>query len=391
MLNFTYSNHTDIIFGKGTQHTVGQHIKPHAGKILLHYGGGSIKRSGLYEEIIRSLQEAGIEIHELGGVQPNPTLDLVREGITLCRRHAIPFILAVGGGSVIDSAKAIALGAPSSGDVWEYYISKQPADFTPLRVATVLTIPAAGSESSPNSVITCTATKRKLGYGDPQLRPVFSIVNPELFYTLPENQLAYGACDMMSHIFERYFTNTPHTDLTDALCEATLRTIINNARLLRHGGLRQYDPWAELAFSGTIAHNNLLGLGREQDWACHAMEHELSARYDVPHGAGLAVITPAWMRYIYKNHIPIFLQFAERVMGVTIPPREPETAILEAIRRLEAYYEEMGLPTTMRQLGIPADHFADMAAQAVSVRGPIGGLQKLDANDVLAIYNLADK
>lgn len=206
-------------------------------------------------------------------------------------------MLAVGGGSVIDSAKAIALGVPYSGDVWDLYLSKKQPDFEPLPVATVLTIPAAGSESSPNTVITNEETRRKLGYGAPTLRPVFSIINPELFFTLPHRQMANGVSDMMSHIFERYFTRTLHTDLSDGLCEATLRTIMRNARIL-NGNLNDYDAWAEIAFSGNIAHNNLLGVGREQDWACHAMEHELSALYHVDHGAGLAVVTPAWMKYV---------------------------------------------------------------------------------------------
>ena len=271
MLNFIYDNKTTLIFGKGTQHEAGRLLKPFGKKILLHYGGGSIRRSGLYDSITASLKAAGVEYEELGGVQPNPTLPLVYEGIRLCREHGLGMVLAVGGGSVIDSSKAIALGVPYGGDVWDLYLSKKQPDFEPLPVATVLTIPAAGSESSPNTVITNEETRRKLGYGAPALRPVFSIINPELFFTLPHRQMANGVSDMMSHIFERYFTRTLHTDLSDGLCEATLRTIMRNARIL-NGNLHDYDAWAEIAFSGNIAHNNLLGVGREQDWACHAME-----------------------------------------------------------------------------------------------------------------------
>ena len=300
MLNFIYDNKTTLIFGKGTQHEAGGLLKPFGKKILLHYGGGSIRRSGLHDAITASLKGAGVEYEELGGVQPNPTLPLVYEGIRLCREHGLGLVLAVGGGSVIDSAKAIALGVPYSGDVWDLYLSKKQPDFEPLPVATVLTIPAAGSESSPNTVITNEETRRKLGYGAPTLRPVFSIINPELFFTLPHRQMANGVSDMMSHIFERYFTRTLHTDLSDGLCEATLRTIMRNARIL-NGNLNDYDAWAEIAFSGNIAHNNLLGVGREQDWACHAMEHELSALYHVDHGAGLAVVTPAWMKYVFPG------------------------------------------------------------------------------------------
>lgn len=286
MLNFVYDNKTTLIFGKGTQHEAGALLKPFGKKVLLHYGGGSIRRSGLYDAVTASLKAAGVEYEELGGVQPNPTLPLVYEGIRLCREHGLGLVLAVGGGSVIDSAKAIALGVPHEGDVWDLYLSKQQPQADPLPVATVLTIPAAGSESSPNTVITNEETRRKLGYGSPKLRPVFSIINPELFFTLPHHQMANGVSDMMSHIFERYFTRTLHTDLSDGLCETTLRTIMRNARIL-NGNLHDYDAWAEIAFSGNLAHNNLLGVGREQDWGCHAMEHELSALYHVDHGAGL--------------------------------------------------------------------------------------------------------
>ena len=287
MLNFVYDNKTTLIFGKGTHHETGTLLKPLGKKILLHYGSGSIRRSGLYDAVTASLKAAGVEYEELGGVQANPTLPLVYEGIRLCREHGLGLVLAVGGGSVIDSAKAIALGVPHEGDVWELYLSKKQPQSDPLPVATVLTIPAAGSESSPNTVITNEETRRKLGYGSPKLRPVFSIINPELFFTLPHRQMANGISDMMSHIFERYFTKTLHTDLSDSLCEATLRTIMKNARIL-NGNLNDYNAWAEIAFSGNIAHNNLLGVGREQDWGCHAMEHELSALYHVDHGAGLA-------------------------------------------------------------------------------------------------------
>lgn len=388
MLNFIYDNKTTLVFGKGTQHEAGKLLKPFGKKVLLHYGGGSIKRSGLYDAVTASLKAAGVEYRELGGVQPNPTLPLVHEGIRLCREYGLGMVLAVGGGSVIDSAKAIALGVPYGGDVWELYLSKGRPEVEPLPVATVLTIPAAGSESSPNTVITNEETKRKLGYGNPQLRPVFSIINPELFFTLPRRQMANGASDMMSHIFERYFTRTLHTDLSDGLCEATLRTIMRNARLL-NGNLHDYDAWAEIAFSGNIAHNNLLGVGREQDWACHAMEHELSALYHVDHGAGLAVVTPAWMKYVSPKYRDMFVQFAVNVMGVEGSYREPDSIIREGIARLEGFYKELGLPTTMEELGIRPEDFPLMAEQAISVRGPIGGLERLDAGDVRNIYRLA--
>lgn len=372
MLNFVYDNKTTLIFGKGTQHEAGALLKPFGKKVLLHYGGGSIRRSGLYDAVTASLKAAGVEYEELGGVQPNPTLPLVYEGIRLCREHGLGLVLAVGGGSVIDSAKAIALGVPHEGDVWDLYLSKQQPQADPLPVATVLTIPAAGSESSPNTVITNEETRRKLRYGSPKLRPVFSIINPELFFTLPHHQMANGVSDMMSHIFERYFTRTLHTDLSDGLCETTLRTIMRNARIL-NGNLHDYDAWAEIAFSGNLAHNNLLGVGREQDWGCHAMEHELSALYHVDHGAGLAVVTPAWMKYVSPKHQGMFAQFAVKVMGVEGSFREPDALIREGISRLERFYRELGLPTTMEELNIKSGDFPLMAEQAISVRGPIGG------------------
>lgn len=388
MLNFVYDNKTELIFGKGTQHEVGQRLKVFNKKVLLHYGGGSIKRTGLYNDVVKSLKDANVDYVELGGVQPNPVLTKVHEGIELCRKEDVGIILAVGGGSAIDSAKAIALGFGYDGDVWDFYLSKEEPTHTPLPVATILTIPAAGSESSPNTVITNEETRRKLGYGSGKLRPVFSIINPELFCTLPHHQMANGISDMMSHIFERYFTRTLHTDLSDSLCEATLRIIMKNARILNNN-LYDYDAWAEIAFCGNIAHNNLLGIGREQDWACHAMEHEMSAIYHVAHGAGLSVITPAWMKHVAPKHREMFLQFAVNVMGIDGSYRSGDTLIREAILRLTNFYKELGLPVTMEELGITAQYFSRMAEQATNVNGTIGSLEKLTMEDVKQIYKLA--
>ncbi len=390
MENFDYCNPTRIVFGRGVRTQVGELVKPHADRVLLHYGGGSIKRSGLYDAIAASLKAAGVAYVELGGVVPNPRLSLVREGIALCRRERIGFVLAVGGGSVIDSAKAIAMGAPHKGDVWKLFAEGTPVEQA-LKVGTVLTIPAAGSESSPNTVITNEEEGLKLGYGAQVLRPVFSILDPELCLTLPPEQLANGVSDMMSHIFERYFSNTPHVDLTDALCEATLRTIMKHARRLR-ASPQDADAWAQIVFSGYVAHKGLLGLGRQQDWACHGMEHELSALYDVAHGAGLAVLTPAWMEYVFRDNVPLFVQFAVNVMGVEGGFREPEAVAQEGIRRLRGFYKEMGLPSTLEGLGIGADKLELMAKKATKIafgaQRPLGGLRKLGWQDVLAIYRV---
>ena len=390
MENFDYCNPTRIVFGPGVHSQVGELVKPHADRVLLHYGGGSIKRSGLYDAIAASLKAAGVAYVELGGVVPNPRLSLVREGIALCRRERIGFVLAVGGGSVIDSAKAIAMGAPHKGDVWKLFADGTPVEQA-LKVGTVLTIPAAGSESSPNTVITNEEEGLKLGYGAQVLRPVFSILDPDLCLTLPPEQLANGVSDMMSHIFERYFSNTPHVDLTDALCEATLRTIMKHARRLR-ASPQDADAWAQIVFSGYVAHKGLLGLGRQQDWACHGMEHELSALYDVAHGAGLAVLTPAWMEYVFRDNVPLFVQFAVNVMGVEGGFREPEAVAQEGIRRLRGFYKEMGLPSTLEGLGIGADKLELMAKKATKIafgaQRPLGGLRKLGWQDVLAIYRV---
>ena len=272
MLNFDLYTPARILFGKGEEKRIGELLKPHASKVLLHYGSGSIKKSGLYDTVTASLKESGISFAELGGVKPNPRLSLVHEGIALCKKENVDLILAVGGGSTIDSAKAIAMGVYYDGDIWEVYEQGKPVEKA-LPVATVLTIPAAGSESSGDSVITNEEKQLKFGYGSPLIRPLLSVMDPELFFTLPKNQLANGVADMMSHVFERYFTNTTHTDLTDGLCEVTLKTLMKNAPIALDDP-QNYDAWAELGFSGTVAHNGLVGMGREQDWACHGMEHE---------------------------------------------------------------------------------------------------------------------
>ena len=386
MLNFEYQNPTKMIFGRGTHRKAGAQVKPYGRKVLLHYGGESIKRTGVYDQVTASLKEAGVEFVELGGVKPNPRLSLVHQGIELSRKEEIDFILAVGGGSAIDSAKAIAMGVPYQGEVWDFYTGKARCkEAVPL--GTILTIPAAGSESSPDTVITNEETTRKYAASSPLLRPVFSILNPELCLTLPHAQIGYGVCDIMAHIMERYFTQTTRTDLIDRLSEATLRTVILNGRKLARES-QDYDTWAEVMYASSIAHNGLLGTGRAQDWSSHVIEHELSAHYDIPHGAGLAIVFPAWIKHVYQARPEIFVQFAVRVWDVDLSFREPEEIIFEGVRRLEAFYKEMGLPTRLREVGIGADRLEEMAGKAVA-GGPIGGLKKLAQEDVLAILKLA--
>lgn len=390
MLNFDMHLPTRIIFGKDTQKEIGSLIKPYTKKALLHYGGNSIKKSGLYNQVVSSLKENNIEFVELGGVVPNPRLSLAEEGAELCKKEGVDLILAVGGGSVIDSAKAIAIGVCND-DIWKFYEEGGEIKAA-LPVATILTIPAAGSESSPHTVITNEEKQIKKGYGSNYLKPVISIVNPELFFTLPENQIANGVADMMSHIFERYFTNTTDTDLTDGLCETTLKTIMKNALLVSQNP-ENYDAWCQVGFGGTIAHNDILGLGRAQDWACHDMEHELSAIYDIAHGAGLAILTPAWMQYVYKTNINMFVQFAVNVMGVEGSYRAPDAIVTEGISRLREFYKKMGLPATLTEIGIEESKFELMAkkatGEAYGKEHSIGGLKKLNWQDVQEIYKLA--
>lgn len=396
MLNFNYCNSTRYVYGPGEHLNIGKLLSPLiSGRILLHYGGGSVIRTGTIERIRNSLDAAGISYVELGGVKPNPSVALVRQGIELCRKEGVTLVLAVGGGSVIDSAKGIAVGTPNTCDIWELYSHKGSIpEHNPLPVATVLTLPAAGSENSPNTVLSDEQTKRKLGFKHMMLRPVLSIVDPTLFLTLPKEQMAYGACDMLCHIFERYFTNTTQTDLTDALAEATMRTIMLEARKLNRN-LANVDAWGQLALSGTIAHNDLLGLGREQSWACHGLEHELSALYDVPHGAGLAVIVPAYMEAVWPANAGIFAQWAVNVMGVA-PHRDTAAVIQEGISRLRSWYRELGLPQTMQELGIPANADFDAMAQAAchvyggGVATPtLPGVHPITAKEAADIYKAA--
>ena len=386
--NFTFHSPTKIIFGKGTEHLVGAETKEHASKILLHYGGGSIKRSGLYDRVVKSLEAAEVDFVELGGVQPNPRLSLVHEGIQLCRDENVQFILAVGGGSVIDSSKAIALGVPYKGDVWDFFEGKaEPQASLPIGV--VLTIPAAGSEASNSCVITKEEGWLKRGYSSQRNRPVFAIMNPELTFTLPPNQTANGAADIMAHVMERYFTNTPDVSFTDRLCEATLKTIIQHVPIAL-AEPANYAARAEIMWASTIAHNDLLSTGRVGDWASHWIEHELSAIYDVPHGAGLAVVFPAWMKYVYQHDLNRFAQFAVGVWNVEQDFFDPEKTILEGIRRMEEFFQSIGLPIRLDELGIPDDRLEEMAEKCKKdPDGTLGNFVKLTTKDVLNILKLA--
>ena len=388
MDNFTFQNTTKIIFGKGAENQVGQEASKYSKKILLHYGGGTIKKTGLYDKVITSLKDAGVDFIELGGVKPNPRLSLVREGIKICRENNIGFILAIGGGSVIDSSKAISIGSMYSGDVWDFYLGKSEIAAA-LPIGTILTIPAAGSESSTGSVITNEDGFYKRAVNSELIYPKFSILNPELAFTLPKYQVASGSADIMAHLMERYFTNSEHVELMDRLIEATLKTVINNVTLVLDKP-DNYDAWAEIMWSGTVAHNNLLNTGRVGDWGSHDIEHELSGIYDVAHGAGLAVIFPAWMKYVYKHDINRFAQFAVRVWNVENSFWSPEKTAIEGIKKLENFFKSLGLPTNLKELGIIDDRLEEMASKATnSDLSTVGNFVKLGKNDVYSILKLA--
>lgn len=388
MQNFEFLSPTKIIFGRGAENHVGAETKKHANRVLLHYGTGSIKKSGLYQRIVESLTQSGVEFIELSGAQPNPRLSLVQEGIQLCRKQNIGFILAVGGGSAIDSAKAIAVGVPYAGDVWDFYSGKASVNEA-LPVGVVLTIPAAGSEASPSSVLTNMDGLLKRGLTTDYIRPAFAILNPELTFTLPPYQTACGAADIMAHIMERYFTQEKGVDLTDRLCEATLRTIIENLPVILENP-EDYNARANVMWAGTVAHNDLLGTGRIGDWASHGIEHELSGIFDVAHGAGLAVVFPAWMRYVYRENLARFVQFAVRVWGIEQNFEAPEQTALEGIYRITQFFRRIGLPTTLAELDIPADRLEEMADKATGNNSyTMGSFKKLNRNDVLNILKSA--
>lgn len=386
MINFEFDNRTKILFGKDTESQVGELTKLEGKKVLLHYGVSSIKRMGLYEKVVASLEEAGVSYVELSGVVANPRVSLVREGIQFCKEEGVDFILAVGGGSVIDSAKGIAAGYYYDGDVWDLYMKKSKVDKC-LPLGVVLTIPAAGSETSVGSVITNEEELLKRDIGHINLRPIFAIMNPEWTFSLPAYQTGCGASDILAHIMERYFTNTKNVALVDRLSEGAMKTIVTQAPLLMDDP-NNYDVRSEVMWVGTIAHNDLLGTGRESDWASHDIEHELSAIYDIAHGAGLSIIFPAWMKYVYKHDIARFAQYANRVFDIEINPMDLEETALKGIKAVEDFYKSIGMPIRLSDVGIDDTKFAEMAKKAVMF-GTLGSFVNLDKADIEKIYILA--
>ena len=388
MFNFKYFTPTKVVFGKDTELQVADLIKEFGGKkVLIHYGGGSVIRTGLLKKVTDILDAAGITYITLGGAVPNPHLSLVYEGIELCKKEGVDFLLAVGGGSAIDSAKAIGYGVANEGDVWDFYDYKRKATGC-LPLGVILTLAATGSEMSDSSVITKEEGLVKRGYSSDYCRPKFAIMNPELTKTLPDYQTACGCTDIMMHTMERYFTNGGNMEITDALAEGLLRTVKENALILAKDP-SNYDARAEVMWAGSLAHNGLTGCGNDGgDWMTHKLEHELGGLYDVAHGAGLAAIWGSWARYVYKECLPRFKRFAINVMGVADSGSDEEIA-LKGIEAVEDFYRAIKMPTNLRELGVNAteEDLVTMAHKcAVGVGGEMGSAKLLNEADMLAIY-----
>jgi len=386
MLNFEYSQPTNIIFGKGAQYTVGEHVKKFGKNALVVYGSSRIRQSGLLDAVEKSLTDNGVKFELLGGVKANPILSTVQKGIEICKNNQIDFVLAVGGGSVIDSVKAIAIGAVYDGDVWDFYTNKAVPEGA-LPVGTILTIAAAGSEASTGSVITNDQTHYKLSVNTNYMIPKFSILNPELTFSVSRYQTACGGVDMIMHVLERYFTTTKHVALGDYMCEAVVLAVKEQLPIVLENP-NDYDARAEIMWAGTIAHNNLLSAGRTGEWTSHRIGHELSAIYDLAHGATLSIIFPAWMTHVYEADIDRFYRFAVRVMGIDPTVLSKEETVLAGIDALKDLFKSFDMPVSLADADITDNRFEEMAEKALAYEG-IGGLIELTKEDIIAIYELA--
>ena len=392
MFDFKYFTPTKVLFGKNTEDKVAELIQEFGGKkVLIHYGGGSVIRSGLMQRVTDKLDAAGISYVKLGGAVPNPHLSLVYEGIELCKKEGVDFLLAVGGGSAIDSAKAIGYGLMNEGDVWDFYDYKRQAKAS-MPLGVILTLAATGSEMSDSSVITKEEGLVKRGYSSDYGRPKFAILNPELTMTLPDYQTACGCTDIMMHTMERYFTNGGNMEITDSMAEALLRTVKENAKILARDP-KNYDARAEVMWAGSLSHNGLTGCGNDGgDWMTHKLEHELGGLYDVAHGAGLAALWGSWARYVYKNCLPRFKRYAINVMGVAPDAGSDEEIALKGIEAMEDFYREIKMPTNLRELGVEAsDEDLKLMAHkcAVGVNGGKGSARFLKEEDMLEIYKMS--
>ena len=388
MDNFTFYSPTEFVFGKDTENACGKYVKKYGGsKVLIHYGSGSVVRSGLLDRVKKALEAEGLAYVELGGVQPNPRDTKIYEGIELCRKEGVDFILSVGGGSCIDSSKGIAIGYYYDGDFWDFYEKKVRVEKA-LPIGTVLTIAAAGSEGSGGSVVTKEEGKLKRDVGSDLLRPKFSILNPELTFTLPSYQTACGATDIMAHVFERYFTNTKEVEITDRLCEAVLLTMVKETpRVIAEPD--NYAARANIMWAGTVAHNDIVGVGRSQDWNSHNIEHELSGLYDVAHGAGLAVVMPAWMEFVYKHDVMRFVQMATRVFDCEMDEANPENTAVAGIKAFRQFLHDIGMPINFAELGAKEEDIPLLVEKLGLGDRCTGGFVSLSSADVAEILKIA--
>ncbi|MGF2617586.1 iron-containing alcohol dehydrogenase [Rossellomorea vietnamensis] len=382
MNSFAFYNPTKLIFGKDEVEKIKEEIPQYGKKVLLVYGGGSIKRNGLYDKVTNLLKEIGAEVHELSGVEPNPRISTVRRGVEICKNEGIEVLLAVGGGSVIDCTKAVAAGAKYDGDAWDL-VTKKAAAEEALPFGTVLTLAATGSEMNAGSVITNWETHEKYGWGSPAVFPKFSILDPQNTFTVPKDQTIYGMVDMMSHVFEQYFHNATHTPLQDRLCESTLKTVIETAPQLLEN-LESYEHRETILYSGTIALNGMLQMGYRGDWATHNIEHAVSAVYDIPHAGGLAILFPNWMRHNIDVNPARFAQMAVRVFDVNPEGKTDKEIGLEGIDKLSEFWSSLGAPSKLADYDINDENIDVMADKAMA-NGEFGNFSSLKHEDVKAI------
>jgi len=387
MLNFTHDVPTIIYFGKGRVTAIEAELRKRAKKILIVTGGGSVKRNGVFDDVIKVVKKAKTPFVELSGIKPNPRLESVYEGIKICKKEKVDFVLAVGGGSVIDAAKAIAAGVKYKGDVWDFFTKGvKPVEALPL--GTVLTLAATGSEMNGNTVITKEDAKRKLAFGSPLLRPVFSVLDPEYTFTVNKYHTAAGVVDIMAHIFEQYFSRTKGADVQDRIAEALLKVCIKYGPVVCENP-RNYNARANILWTGSLSLNDLIGEGKEEDWSSHAIEHELSAIYDISHGAGLAIVVPNWMKHVLSaGTVKKFVDYGVNVWGVEKNRDEMKIAT-DAINKTQVFFNLMGMPSNLSDVGIDKEHFGTMADSAIRDWGGVGHFKKLSGKDIVRILESA--
>ncbi|WP_339060966.1 iron-containing alcohol dehydrogenase [Tepidibacillus marianensis] len=385
MNNFEFKNPTKLFFGKDQVLNVGKETRKYGKNVLMVTGGGSVKKSGLYDRVMGLLKEEGHTVYGLEGIEPNPRITTVRKGIEICKKEKVDIVLAVGGGSVLDASKAICAGAKYDGDVWDFYSRKTTIEDA-LPLGTVLTLAATGSEMNGNSVVTNLEIQEKIGVGSPYIYPRFSVLDPSYTYSVPEDQTVNGIVDIMAHVFEQYFSHTPNTPIQDQWSESILRTVIEQAPIVIKNP-NDYDARANILLAGTVALNGLIGMGKDTDWATHGIEHEVSAIYDIPHGGGLAIIFPNWMKYVYEENVAKFKQYATRVWDVQISGKSDQDIALEGIAKTREFFNSIDAPSTLKDYNIHGEHIEIMAKKAT--RGQtIGEFKRLTETDVKNILTM---